>query len=88
MHTCSLTLLLLSSSLLLTLLPSVQSSPGHYVHTYYREGTYNGRAQNRLEQGRSPRHLNHKNSVEQVNIMDRMLVTMLMLVATVRHLYA
>jgi len=88
MHTSHLTLFLISSSLLLTLLPSAQSSPGHYVHTYYREGTYNGRAQNRLEQGRSPRHLNHRNSVERVRMMDRMVVAMLMMVATVRHLYA
>ena len=54
MYFSRLVLLIVSSSLLLlVLLPSTSSSPGHYVHDYYKKGP---------EQGRSPRHLNSGSS--------------------------
>ena len=62
-------LLLVFSTILflLALFPISNGSPGHYVHDYYREGTYNGRG-GLKEQERSPRHLNHRNTGSAVHI--------------------
>ena len=84
MHSSRLALLIVGCTLVfLALLPSTTCSPGHYVHDYYREGTYNGRGRN--EQGRSPRHLNARNSAHSLWSADSVLAAVLLVAAALRQ---
>jgi hypothetical protein len=83
MNSSRLALLIISSSLLLlVLLPSTSSSPGHYVHNYYREGTYDGQ---KGEKGRSARHLNTRNSAQSLLSTDCLLAVFLAVTAALRQ---
>ena len=64
-------LLLLTIVLIfLAQLPLSSSSPGHYVHNYYKQEDYNrrGRLGQGREQERSPRHLNHRNAASAITV--------------------